>query len=85
MFRRETLSKEVNGKKLILKPQCMVMSIKGVEMQVQQATDEYWYMSEIDSDTKTDFAYSVVPTLEKEEFKNFKPIFEIIMEILEQV
>ncbi|MBD5510930.1 MAG: ATP-binding protein [Lachnospiraceae bacterium] len=85
LFKKATLNKEVDGKKLILKPQCMVTSIKGVKMQVKQAADEYWYMSDIDSDTKTDFAYIVVPTLEKEEFVNFKPIFEIILEILEQI
>lgn len=85
LFRRETLNKEVDGKKLVLKPQCMVLSIKGVKMQVKQASDEYWYMSDIDSNTKTDFAYTVVPTLEKEEFVNFKPIFEKILEILEQI
>ena len=54
-------------------------------MQVKQASDEYWYMSDIDNNTKTDFAYTVVPTLEKEEFVNFKPIFEKILEILEQI
>lgn len=85
LFEKETLNKEVNGKKLILKPQCMVMSIKGVKMQVKQASDEYWYMSDIDSNTKTDFAYTVVPTLEKKEFVNFKPIFEKILEILERI
>lgn len=85
LFKRETLNREVNGKKLVLKPQCMVKSIKGVKMEVEQAADEYWYMSDIDSNTKIDFAYTVVPTLEKEEFVNFKPIFEIIFEILEQV
>lgn len=85
LFKRETLNKEVNGKKLILKPQPMVTSIKGVEIHVEQATDKYWYMSDIDSDSKTDFAYTVVPTLEKEEFANFKSIFEIILEILEGI
>lgn len=54
-------------------------------MQVEQVADEYWYMSDIDDNTKTDFAYTVVPTLEKEEFKNFKSVFEMILEILEQI
>ena len=54
-------------------------------MQIRRAADEYWYMSDIDNDTKTDFAYIVVPTLEKEEFINFRPVFEMILEILEQV
>lgn len=85
LFSRETLNKKVNGKGLVLEPQCAVTLIKGVQMQKRQAADEYWYMSDIDNDTKTDFAYIVVPTLEKEEFKNFRPVFEMILEILEQV
>ena len=85
LFSRETLNKKINGKGLILKPQCVVTLIKGVQMQKQQAADEYWYMSDIDNDTKTDFAYTVVPTLEKEEFVNFKPVFAKIADILEQV
>lgn len=42
-------------------------------------------MSDIDKNTKTDFAYTVVPTLEKEDFINFKSIFEIVLSILEQI
>lgn len=68
-----------------MKPQYAVTLIKGVKMQVEQVADEYWYMSDIDDNTKTDFAYTVVPTLEKEEFKNFKPVFEMILDILEQI
>lgn len=85
LFSREVLNKEVNGKKLVLKPQCAVTLIKGVQIQIQQAADEFWYMSDIDNDTKTDFAYTVVPTLEKDDFTNFNPVFEMIVEILEQV
>ncbi|MBQ7707194.1 MAG: AAA family ATPase [Lachnospiraceae bacterium] len=85
LFQRETLNKNVNGKRLILRPQRMVHSIKGVTMRVEQASDEYWYMSDIDSSTKTDFAYIVVPTLEQEEFVNFKPVFDIILAILEGI
>lgn len=85
LFSREILSKKVNGKGLVLKPQCAVTLIKGVQMQKQQASDEYWYMSDIDNDTKTDFAYTVVPTLEKDDFINFKTVFGMIVEILEQV
>lgn len=85
LFSREILNKKVNGKGLILKPQCEVTLIKGIEMMKQQASDEYWYMSDIDSNTKTDFAYTVIPTLEKDDFKNFKPVFEMITEILEQM
>ncbi len=85
LFSRETLNKKVNDKGLILKPQCVVTLIKGIQMLKERASDEYWYMSDIDNDTKTDFAYTVVPTLEKEDFINFKPVFEIILEILEQL
>ncbi len=85
LFSREALNKEVNGKKLIMKPQSVVMSIKGIKMQEEQASDKYWYMSDIDKNTKTDFAYTVVPTLEKEDFINFKSIFEIVLSILEQI
>ena len=54
LFSRETLNKKVNDKGLILKPQCAVTLIKGVQMQIRRAADEYWYMSDIDNDTKTD-------------------------------
>ncbi|MBQ4543401.1 MAG: hypothetical protein IJA19_04440 [Clostridia bacterium] len=83
LFKRETLEKEVDGKKLVLKPPCMVVTIRGVRMQVEQAADSYWYMSDINSDTKTNFAYTVVPTLEKEEFVNFQPIFDTVLEIIQ--
>lgn len=85
LFNRETLDKEVNGKKLILKPQHIVQSIKGLTMREELASDEYWYMSDIDNNTKTDFAYIVVPTLDQEEFVNFKPVFNIILSILEEI
>ena len=85
LFDREILNRKVGGKGLIMKPQCAITSIKGIPMLKQQASDEYWYMSDIDSDTKSDFAYTVVPTLDKEDFINFKPVFKMILEILEQV
>lgn len=83
LFDYETLQKEVDGKKLILDKPKKVIRINGIEIGTEDAEDTYWYMSKIQDSSKTDFAYYVVPTLEKQKFENFRQIFSTISEILE--
>lgn len=52
---------------------------------IKVAGDEYWYLSKIDDTTKTDFAFCVVPFLQKESFSNFRPLFEQVIQILEEI
>lgn len=83
LFDYEALQKEVDGKKLIMDKPKMVTRINGIEIEVKDAEDSYWYMSKIQDSSKTDFAFYVVPTLEKKKFENFREIFSTISEILE--
>lgn len=83
LFDYETLQKEVGGKRLILDRPRAITRINGIEIEAKEAEDSYWYMSKIQDSSKTDFAFHVVPTFEKEKFENFRPIFSIISEILE--
>ena len=85
LFDYEALQKEVDGKKLIMDKPKMVTRINGIEIEVKDAEDSYWYMSKIEDSSKTDFAFYVVPTLEKKKFENFREIFSTISEILEIV
>ena len=84
MFDRECLDKEVDGKRLKLISANQVTRINGLEI-ITEASDEYWYCSKIDNNTKVDFAEYIVPTFEKEKFVNFKPIFSMISDILEEI
>lgn len=61
----------------------MVTRINGFEIEVKDAEESYWYMAKIQDSSKTDFAFYVVPTLEKKKFENFREIFSTISEILE--
>lgn len=83
LFDYKSLQKEVDGKRLILDKPKAITRINGIEIEVRDAEDSYWYMSKIQDSSKTDFAFHVVPTLEKEKFENFRAIFSIISEILE--
>lgn len=83
LFDYEALQKEVNGKKLIMDKPKMVTRINGFEIEVKDAEESYWYMAKIQDSSKTDFAFYVVPTLEKKKFENFREIFSTISEILE--
>lgn len=85
MFDREVMNTEVNGKKLRLIQQQMTKSIQGIEIGREIAGDEYWYMAEIDNNTKKDFAYTVVPALDESAFNNFKAVFGTVLEILEDI
>lgn len=83
LFDYEILQKEVDGKKLILDRPKAITKINGIEIEAKDAEDSYWYMSKIQDSSKTDFAFYVVPTFEKEQFENFRAIFSIVSEILE--
>lgn len=85
LFDHDTLKKEVDGKRLILNKPKMISKINGIEVESKDADDSYWYMSQICGISKTDFAFHVVPTFEKEKFENFKLIFSLMSEILETV
>ena len=56
-------------------------------MCVQTGDDnsEYWYLRKIKDNSKTDFAFNIVPTLEKSKFSKFTLIFSIIESILEDM
>ena len=81
MFSHDDIIKEVDGKKLIINPPIAVTIIKGVEMSKTECSDA-WYMGDIDKSTKMVFAEKIVPTLPKESFNNFIPIFNLIDSIL---
>ena len=85
LFDKECLKTKFNGKKLKLIDPCEVRMINGINVESKVAGDEYWYLSKIDDTSKTDFAFCVVPFLEKESFSNFKPLFEQVMQILEEI
>lgn len=85
LFSKECLDTQVGGKKLKLINPCEVRKINGIDVETKVAGDEYWYYSKIDDSTKTDFAFHVVPYLEQDAFSNFKPLFEQVMEILEEI
>lgn len=85
LFSKECLKTQFNGKKLKLIAPCEVRMINGINVESKVAGDEYWYHSKIDDTTKTDFAFSVVPFLEKDSFSNFRPLFEQVLQILEEI
>lgn len=83
LFDEECLKKEVNGKKLNFLPSKSVHIINGITVSSEVASDKYWYYSKIEDTTKTQFAFDVVPTFEKEKFENFRLIFSVVLDILE--
>jgi len=82
MFSYESLQKEVSGKKLIIQPTTVVVLANGRQIGEPREDDNFWYLGKIDNDTKTYFSDIVVPTLDKNEFKNFVPLFNTIKRIL---
>ena len=85
LFGYDSLQKEVNGKKLEFEPLTKTVLINGIQIDSARANDSEWYYAKIKDNSKVDFAYTVVPTLEKEEFKNFSDIFAIVLDILEDI
>ena len=85
LFDKESIDKEVDGKRLNLLPPTMEKTINGKVISKAIADDEFWYYSPIKSDSKIQFANVVVPTLETEKFENFRDIFSIVLRILETI
>lgn len=85
LFRQDSLKKEVQGKKLEFEPIRKTVLFNDVKVDLDIAYDGEWYYANIKDSSKVDFAYTVVPTLEKEEFENFRDVFKIVLEILEEV
>lgn len=87
LFPRESLGKEIDGKKLrFVKDDvcCLYNGIK-IKRNIHISDEDLWYYSKINDSSKTEFAKIIVPTFEENEFKNFRHLFEIVLEILENV
>lgn len=82
MFDFEDIRRQVNGKRLKLDKAYIEKKANGVVLEKEEAGDEYWYLREINKASKIDFVDNVVPTLESNSFRRFKPLFEIILEII---
>lgn len=85
LFNLNSLQKEVNGKRLEFEPIKRTILLNGIQVESDIVKDAEWYYAKIIDWSKVDFADVVVPTLEKEEFENFRDIFNIVLEILEDV
>ena len=84
LFRQDSLQKEVDGKKLEFEPIRKTVLINDIRVDFETVYDDEWYYVKIKDNSKVDFAYTVVPTLAKDEFENFRDVFEIVFEILEE-
>ena len=77
LFGYDSLQKEVAGKKLEFEPITKTVLYNGISVESTISDEAEWYY------TKADFADTVVPTLEREDFANFKDIFTVVFEILQ--
>ncbi|MFZ7101250.1 MAG: ATP-dependent nuclease [Peptococcaceae bacterium] len=81
-FNESGLDKEVNGIKIGLTPQKVRMVTEsGIVVGEQDATE--LHLMKVERNTKTYFAETIVPTLESEEFANFRYLFELLIGICE--
>lgn len=85
LFGQDSLQKEVNGKKLEFEPIKRTVLFNGIPVESNISDACEWYYAKIKDNSKVNFAYTVVPTLEKEEFENFRDIFKIVTDILEDI
>lgn len=85
LFGQGSLKKEICGKKLEFKPIRKTVLFEDIKVDMDIPYDGEWYYASIKDSSKVDFAYTVVPTLEKEEFENFRDVFKIVLEILEEI
>lgn len=86
LFDYETLKTEVNGKKLEFDTDTKAnLVFNNHVIENHELGDEYWYLRKIKDNSKTDFAFNIVPTLEKSKFSKFTLIFSIIESILEDM
>jgi len=79
LFSDEALQKEVAGKRISLKPMCAFKKIGDISLSVPLGNETHF--AQVESG-KVDFATTVLPTLEPEEFSAFDPIFDLIEEII---
>lgn len=85
LFGKDSLQKEVNGKKLEFEPITRTVLFNGIPVESNISDIGEWYYASIKDNSKVAFAYTVVPTLEKAEFENFRDIFKIVQDILEDI
>lgn len=85
LFGKDSLQKEVNGKKLEFEPITRTVLFNGIPVESNISDVGEWYYASIKDNSKVAFAYTVVPTLEKAEFENFRDIFKIVQDILEDI
>ena len=83
LFSYDSLQKEVEGKKLEFEPITRTILYNDIRVETDIIDDAEWYYAKIKDSSKVDFAYTVVPTFEKNEFENFKDVFSIVCDILE--
>lgn len=81
-FKIEDLQKEIDGKKLIIEPFQQSLRFNGEVIETLTRAD--FYLSKINKKSKLFFAESIVPTLNKDSFDNFKPLFEIIIDCINE-
>jgi predicted ATP-dependent endonuclease of OLD family len=81
-FSQNDISKEINGKKLIIEPLQRQIIFNGEV--IDTLTREDLYLSKINSDSKKFFAETIVQTFEKESFENFKTLFKLITECIDE-
>lgn len=83
LFSEASLQKKHNGRGLEFTPMKVITKVNGVDISCEETSR--WYYSSIQSDSKNYFANAIVPTFDKEEFKNFEPLFAIIQEIIDDI
>jgi AAA15 family ATPase/GTPase len=79
-FNEVVINKKINGKGLLLEPFQFNLPFRGETIETIVRTEIY--LSKINSDTKKYFSEVIVPSLDKESFINFKPLFEIICSLI---
>lgn len=88
MFSKEVLKKKIDGKGLEFEDLIDTHRINGViseEKKIPAFDSDYWFYAKIKDTSKNYFAYSIVPSLDKEDFTNFSILFDTIKEILSDI
>jgi len=88
LFSEESLKKEVGGKKLRFQDAQKIVRYNGFcvnSYEEKELANMPWYYERIEDYSKVEFANCVVPSFEKEEFANFRPLFEVVLDILETI
>lgn len=80
-FEKSDIDQKIEGKGLILISPRGEMKFNGVPVNVDLPNE--MHLQKIDSNTKSDFAETVVPTLPVASFVHFRGLFQKILQILE--